>query len=73
MITSPEPQSANASATGLTLSPVAAAVLHLPARVPLLAPTIPASVIRPWERAAVAVLVALLVLIWFMTTAPIAR
>lgn len=61
-----------ASAPSLTLAPTAAPVLHLPARVPLDAPTIPDGLVRPWERAVSSALMLGLVVVWFLSTPGVA-
>ena len=60
---------AQASATGLALAPSATVIL-LPARVPLEAPTIPATIVQPWERVVPGALVLVMAVVWFFSVAP---
>lgn len=62
---------ASAAALKLASSP-RAQVIHLPARVPLDAPTLPERLVHPWERAVPPLLMLALVVLWFFTAVPVA-
>jgi hypothetical protein len=62
----------HAAASASALSLATGAVVHLPARVPLDAPTIPEGIVRPWERALPGVFALIMAIAWFLTTPAVA-